>query len=98
MDINKEKLKASLYGLTIGDALGVPYEFKPRDSFKATTLIGGGTWSQPVGTWSDDTSMTFASYHALKENNWKVNPTLFKKHFLLWYYTECYSYHKLRKN
>ena len=37
MDINKEKLKGSLYGLAIGDALGVPYEFKPRDSFKATT-------------------------------------------------------------
>lgn len=93
MNINKEKLKASLYGLAIGDALGVPYEFKPRDSFKATTLIGGGTWSQPVGTWSDDTSMTLASYHALKENNWKVNTTLFKKHFLLWYYTECYTTH-----
>ena len=47
-----------IYGGIIGDALGVPYEFRGRGSFKAETMIGYGTHNQPPGTWSDDTSLT----------------------------------------
>jgi len=52
------KITSAIIGGAIGDALGVPYEFKKRDTFKATDMIGGGTHNQPVGTWSDDTSLT----------------------------------------
>lgn len=47
-------------GFIVGDALGVPYEFRTRDEMKsdpATGMTGYGTHDQPPGTWSDDTSM-----------------------------------------
>lgn len=55
------KLKAAVYGLAVADALGVPVEFKERGTFHVTDMIGYGTHYQPVGTWSDDTSMTIAT-------------------------------------
>ncbi|MBR1969090.1 MAG: ADP-ribosylglycohydrolase family protein [Clostridia bacterium] len=50
-----------MYGLIVGDALGVPYEFKERDSFKMESMAGFGTHNQPPGTWSDDSSMALAT-------------------------------------
>ena len=49
-----------LIGLTVGDAIGVPYEFLRRDVMDtnpAVTMIGNGTHNQPLGTWSDDSSL-----------------------------------------
>jgi len=49
-------------GVCVGDALGVPVEFTPRaDLLKhpVTTMSGYGTYNQPPGTWSDDSSLTF---------------------------------------
>ena len=34
-------IKDCIYGLAVGDALGVPFEFRPRDSFNATTMTSG---------------------------------------------------------
>ena len=69
----KDKLKSAIYGLAIGDALGVPYEFKKRGSFNTTDMIGYGTHNQPIGTWSDDTSMTLALCDSLRNNNLKID-------------------------
>lgn len=45
-------------GLAVGDALGVPNEFKPRGSFKKVTeMVGGGPFYLKPGEWTDDTSM-----------------------------------------
>ena len=52
----KKKILSLLIGSAIGDALGVPYEFRARGTFCCTTMIGNGTHLQPVGTWSDDTT------------------------------------------
>ena len=57
----KDKLKGMLYGGIVGDILGVPFEFKDRGTFNCTDMIGHGNHNQPVGTWSDDTSMTLAT-------------------------------------
>lgn len=38
-----EALKSVIYGLAVGDALGVPYEFQERGSFQCTDMIGYGT-------------------------------------------------------
>lgn len=49
-------------GLCVGDALGVPVEFTSRaERIKSpvTSMQGYGTWNQPPGTWSDDSSLTF---------------------------------------
>jgi ADP-ribosyl-[dinitrogen reductase] hydrolase len=56
------KTLSGLMGLCVGDALGVPVEFTSRaERVKSpvTTMLGYGTWNQPPGTWSDDSSLTF---------------------------------------
>lgn len=60
------KLKDAVYGFAIADALGVPYEFKVRDSFVCNDMIGYGTHNQEAGTWSDDTSMLLATLESIK--------------------------------
>lgn len=56
----KEKIYNTLYGAFIGDALGVPVEFKDREYLKqnpVSDMIGYGTYNLPKGSWSDDSSM-----------------------------------------
>ncbi len=56
------KTLSGLMGLCVGDALGVPVEFTSRAErvkFPVTTMLGYGTWNQPPGTWSDDSSLSF---------------------------------------
>lgn len=59
------KVYDGIMGLVVGDALGVPVEFKKRDAFHITDMIGYGTYNQPPGTWSDDSSMTLATIDAI---------------------------------
>lgn len=66
-DRPKTTLRDCIYGLAVGDALGVPYEFMPRGTFECTDMIGYGTHGQPAGTWSDDTSMTLATCDSIRE-------------------------------
>ncbi len=87
----KDKLKAAIYGLAVGDALGVPFEFKKRGSFSVNDMIGYGTHNQPIGTWSDDTSMTLALCDSLKVNNKRVNIYDIKKRFRYWLYQGKYT-------
>ncbi|WP_257469140.1 ADP-ribosylglycohydrolase family protein [Bacillus sp. D386] len=56
-DTMKEKIYSTIIGGIIGDALGVPVEFKARNA-GVTDMIGYGTYNMPPGTWSDDTSLT----------------------------------------
>ncbi len=63
-----EKVKDGILGLIVGDALGVPVEFKYRtelDKNPITDMIGFGTHNQPPGTWSDDSSMTLCTMDSL---------------------------------
>lgn len=55
-------VKDALFGVAVGDALGVPVEFRSRTSLKAnpvSDMRAYGTHHQPAGTWSDDSSLTF---------------------------------------
>lgn len=68
----KEKInhaiKSGVFGLVVADALGVPYEFKKRpycDEMPMEDMIGYGTYNQPPGTWSDDSSMALATVDGL---------------------------------
>lgn len=68
MSILQNPIKSAIIGLAVGDALGVPVEFRSRDSlqFSPVTDMGGyGTHHQPPGTWSDDSSMTFCLMESL---------------------------------
>lgn len=66
------KVKDGIIGLVIGDALGVPVEFKYRESLKidpVTKMEGYGTYNMPPGTWSDDSSMTIATMASIVNKN-----------------------------
>lgn len=57
----ENKVKAGIMGVCIGDALGVPVEFKDREylkRFPVTEMQEFGSHNQPKGTWSDDSSLT----------------------------------------
>jgi ADP-ribosyl-[dinitrogen reductase] hydrolase len=63
-----KNVKDGIVGLVVGDALGVPYEFKPRKYFDENpvkSMDGYGTHNQPAGTWSDDSSLTLATLDSL---------------------------------
>lgn len=79
--IAQDKLKAVVYGLAIGDALGVPYEFQQRGTFTCTGLTGHGTHNQPAGTWSDDTALSLATLDSLNKCDGKVDVTDLMKFF-----------------
>lgn len=79
----KEKLKDAIYGLAVGDALGVPFEFKNRGEFECTDMVGYGTHNQPEGTGSDDTSMTLATCMSIK-NNENINVEDIRREFEKW--------------
>ena len=60
--------KSGIFGLVVADALGVPYEFSSKEKCEGepmTDMIGYGTYNQPPGTWSDDSSMTLATVDGL---------------------------------
>ena len=66
--MNSSKIKSVLFGVAIGDALGVPVEFKSRETISrnpVSDMIGFGTYNLPPGTWSDDSSLTFCLAEAL---------------------------------
>lgn len=63
----KKRMLPSLYGGIVGDLLGVPVEFKKRGTFAINDITGYGTYNQPPGTWSDDTSLTLCLIENLIE-------------------------------
>lgn len=57
-----------IMGVAVADALGVPVEFKSREQLLEKPVVGMrsfGTYNQPAGTWSDDTSMTLCLVESL---------------------------------
>ena len=61
---------SGLMGVCVGDALGVPVEFKSRGHLQKNpvkTMTGYGTYNQVPGTWSDDSSLTFCLADSLCE-------------------------------
>ena len=78
------RIKDAILGFAIGDALGVPYEFKKRDTFQCVDMIGYGTHHKPAGTWSDDTSMTLATLDSLKAHIGKTVTEDIRTKFNYW--------------
>ncbi len=65
-----EVAEAGIIGLAVGDALGVPVEFYPRETLQRAPVTGmrsHGTHNQPAGTWSDDTSLALCLAESLVE-------------------------------
>lgn len=67
-ETRNSKLTGAILGFAIGDALGVPVEFSSRESLQHNPVTGMrafGTFKQPAGTWSDDTSLLLATLDSL---------------------------------
>lgn len=67
-ELDDDRMKSVIFGSVIGDAMGVPVEFKSRGELTAdpvTGYRGYGSHAVPAGTWSDDTSMTLAMLDSL---------------------------------
>lgn len=77
------KVYDGIMGLVVGDALGVPVEFKKRDTYKVTDMIGYGTHNQPPGTWSDDSSLTLATLDSMVRMG-RIDPADIMQNFFYW--------------
>lgn len=81
----KNDTKAALFGVAIGDALGVPVEFSSRAALEnnpVMDMLGYGTYEVPAGTWSDDSSLTFCLAEALTEG---FDLQVIGQNFVRWY-------------
>lgn len=89
----KQKITSCIIGAAIGDAIGVPFEFKSRECMAdepATDMVGYGTHKQPIGTWSDDTSMILATMDAMLTG---FNYNKIMQNFCLWLYDSKFTPH-----
>ncbi len=88
-----EKLKDGIVGFAIGDALGVPAEFKSKKELTRcpiTDIKANGTYNVPAGTWSDDTSMTLATLHSIIEKG-IIDTNDMADKFLKWFRNAEYT-------
>lgn len=86
-------VKAGIFGVCIGDALGVPVEFRSRDQLKrspVTTMRALGTHRQPAGTWSDDSSLMLCLADSLCKR-YDLEDMALK--FLQWHNAEVWTPH-----
>ena len=68
MNTKLDLIKSGIWGVCVGDALGLPVQFKPRSYMTQnpiTNMIGFGTYNQPPGSWSDDGSLTLCIAESL---------------------------------
>jgi len=63
-----DRILGALWGSVIGDALGVPVEFRSRAEVQrdpVTGMRGFGSHRQPKGTWSDDGALILCTVESL---------------------------------
>jgi ADP-ribosylglycohydrolase len=83
---DRARILGGLWGAIVGDALGVPVEFNSRSALQrapVTSLRGYGTHNQPLGTWSDDSSMLLCSVDSLIHHEFDTDDI--GKRFCAWY-------------
>ena len=86
-------IHSALFGVAVGDALGVPVEFRDRVYLKSnpvTDMLAYGTHNQPAGTWSDDSSLTFCLADMLLHG---YNLKKLAKNFIDWYRGDFWTPH-----
>lgn len=82
----KERILGGLWSALVGDALGVPVEFRSREEIRCepvTDMRGHGTHHQPRGTWSDDGALTLCTVDSLLHSEFDTEDM--GKRFVAWY-------------
>ena len=83
--MKEQQIQSILFGLAVGDALGVPVEFASREFLlknPVKMMIGFRSHNQPPGTWSDDSSLAFCLAQSLIKG-YEVDDIA--KNFIQWY-------------
>jgi len=81
----KDKILGAIYGHLVGDALGVPYEFKPPNAIpERIEWRGYGTHNQPPGTWSDDGALMLCLLASIVERR-GFDPKDVGQRFIDWF-------------
>ncbi len=79
----------SIIGFAIGDAMGVPFEFQDKGTFSRLNpekkMCGNMSHNQPIGSWSDDTSMVLATIDSIIESG-KIDYDNIAEKFCDWVY------------
>jgi len=76
---------SGIMGLCVADAIGVPVEFMNREQLEDNPVVdmrSGGPHNQPIGTWSDDSSMTLCLIDSLING---LDYEDIMKKFIKWY-------------
>ena len=81
----KDRIRGSLVGLAVSDAMGVPLEFTTPGSFNPVEdMVGGGSFNLKPGEWTDDTSMALCLADSLIEKL-GFDPRDQLERYLKWY-------------
>lgn len=65
----RDRVRGSLIGLAVGDAIGTTVEFKKPGTFEPVTdMVGGGPFALKAGQWTDDTAMALCLAESLVES------------------------------
>lgn len=89
----EERLLGGLYGLLVGDALGVPYEFHDAEDLPAVIeLRPPATFRRahegvPPGTWSDDGAQALALLASLLDHDGALDDVDFARRLVNWHDT-----------
>ncbi len=84
-------VKSLLFGVAVGDALGVPVEFTKREVIRikpVADMTGYGTYNLPAGTFSDDSSLTFCLAEALCD---EFSLDVIGQNFVKWFYDNYWT-------
>ena len=84
-------INSALFGVAVGDALGVPHEFSRAEELRenpVADMVGYGTYNLPAGTWSDDSSLTFCLAESLCSG---FNTDHMGELFVKWYYQDYWT-------
>lgn len=81
----KNRFFGCFFGSIVGDALGMPYEFKQAKNIEYTPeMKAGGPFQLPKGCWTDDTSMMLCLADSLiDKKGFDIQDQLLK--YLRWY-------------
>lgn len=86
-----DKIKTGILGVLVGDALGLPVQFKDRSwlsKHPVFTMSGPGVFNKRKGTWSDDGSLTLALASSLTKG---YDPQDIMNEFANWLFYGAYT-------
>lgn len=89
--LDAARLRDVVYGAAVGDALGVPFEFRDRDTFTCEGMTDGSAHDVPKGTFSDDTSLLIATCDSIRVSGGRVVVEDMRKRFRSWLFHGSYT-------